>query len=79
MRKLATAVLVLSLLVATPALACQYCYWNDSAPYANCFDGAPGLPYPQYADCEGGRMCWKMPGGGMYCEPGCNGQMCFSA
>jgi hypothetical protein len=56
---------------------CQYCYWNSTAPYANCFTSSWSLPYPQYANCVGTQMCWTDGSGARYCEPWCQGSACY--
>jgi hypothetical protein len=58
---------------------CQYCYWNDEAPYANCFSATPGLPYSQYSNCVGTQMCWSDGSGGQICQPLCTGNACHYA
>ncbi len=58
---------------------CQYCYIDDSAPYANCFSGVSGLAYPEYANCVGTRTCWSDGSGETYCEPTCQGEQCLHA
>jgi hypothetical protein len=57
---------------------CQYCYWDNKAPYANCFSAGAGLPYPMYSNCVGTQMCWGN-GSGQYCEPWCTGTTCVYA
>lgn len=58
---------------------CQYCYWNNEAPYANCFSAVPGLPYSTYSNCVGTQMCWKDASGEQRCQPYCTGNSCLYA
>jgi hypothetical protein len=80
MRRKATvvALVILSLIGAPAAMACQYCYMTPEAPYANCFDGAPGLNFPMYANCDGGQYCYKLGRGVMICNPECYGIPCVT-
>jgi hypothetical protein len=55
---------------------CQYCYWNNEAPEANCFSAVPGLPYSQYSNCVGTQICWSDGSGGEVCQPLCTGNAC---
>ncbi len=58
---------------------CQYCYWNNEAPEANCFSAVPGLPYSQYSNCVGTQICWSDGSGGQICQPLCTGNSCHFA
>lgn len=59
------------------ATGCQYCYTNY-APYGNCFTSSMSQPYPKYSSCQGVRFCWRTATES-YCEPGCQGSMCYEA
>lgn len=73
---LVAAVLLLSLFVTADSLAgCYECSVHDG--YASCEymeDVNAGL----WADCEGGQMCYSMPGaGGGSCMPYCGTSRCY--
>jgi hypothetical protein len=70
------AVLFLSMFVASDALAACYECSVDQEGVASCTweeEVNAGL----WANCEGGQICFYMPGGGRICLPFCGSGRCF--
>lgn len=71
-----------------PNLLCPYddCDGSGGGGYGGCYDcdTMPGTGATCYtdgrhwADCQGGSICWYMPGVGWHCEPYCGRRRCYN-
>jgi hypothetical protein len=67
---------------------CPYdeCDGSGGSGYLGCYDctagtGAGAECYTggrYWRDCEGGSICWYMPGGGVQCQPYCGRHRCYN-
>ena len=55
-------------------LGCYDCTGGSGTGSAKCYTGGR-----YWRDCEGGTICWSMPGGGTTCQPYCGRTRCYSA